>query len=1793
MTRRVVAGAEEAAVGGVRKFVKGVEEIKSANLTVDDLMLLSNPVTAIQVGHDKSLKFLRGMTDISLGTVSTGFVAAFPALIPFSGAIAAVEEPLVGNVREAFGGEGKGDDEAEWARIGLSVVSALALPHGAAMAIATAGSIGGAKAVEHLLDTSEWAKGLEEEDRERILEGAGHVGFFAGLGAVHGVRSAVEGAKSKLASQAGDLQRDVAYGEGLTVEGPPLEDVRAIDRMRSDLEGRPKVEPQSNVRMRLNPETGEWDIVEVPWERGGPAEVAGQKPSTEPSVLVDKSGRPIPSQGEIRPESATPLVDARGEPIPDPTLKAAHAPLKEGERAPFPTEVTGGIETAPPAGSGPRPRATQVRFREADFKKFSDDQLEADLKTIEGTPEYPDGFVGTAEYSGPSHGKGGEITFRSYKIIENKPDGTPQPWSDGDIVVKPGDSFKAKYDALVKRFAVAEAKKAEKPTNGEQAPPAKAEAAPSKQLWEMTKEEYEHHIALPKFDEARLFNQIMATGDLKVSPSEKTGYEKLAEKISKGMDPEVLKALRVEEGEEWRVSPEAKEKLNELLRSAVERQEKEATGAKKAPDSELPSDLLFLGIASGPEARAGKEVAFQIHGFRPTLSGRARMYRRGVEVYADQSSYMLGERTVKVWKDMAAIRRDYDTYTYVPREDLQRRWEERPYWTANITGNSVRAESFFKDQGYENAFAGSPSAVDIRPATKTEIEAIGETWKDEWDAPTEKSHRQHVEEAFRSGKPVPENVLKEYPDLVKPPESAPAKAKPGEPIKFVKTEAGEQGVLLAGGQAKVPEGPKFRTTKGTEGTPLFAKEQKPSTQQDISWEEPISKTKPAPIGIDAVRRYRDLFPTMSGMGKIRPSWVLDAKTGKVKMADEYLVFDESHLDRTRPSADDVRAKGGRIEGDGDLMAQERGFPDFESFRKGYEADYDIFKKLRNDPVLAEEQYGVTSRPPKKPDGDLGLVPFALAIGARAVLNELPLSDDDKRKLKPLLDVLSIVGLGAVALTMRQTQFRNDVLAPLQKRLAAGEIGARKYATEMKARMEAALRSSESSEFSDIERSELLKSVSKPERVEKAAKKVEAIAEKAKKVAPLKPVEVPTIPKAVVPKAERPPAYKDVHGKIIEVFPTGKPNERGILLPEEFAKEASKLNDISMAQAGGLSLMDYLRVTEKVDGKRNGVVRRLVVDPIFKSNLARARELRSTYDEVRELLKTNKIRHKGVSLDPREGFAPPSESSIRIFRSLEGKLDGELTPQEKNVAQYFQRKYDEYLNRLNAVRETINLPPIARRQNYVTHFEELSAIGEMFGSLTDPRIPSELLRGIDFTKPNTPFFPYALQRKGGMFTEDAIGAFERYASKAITSIHFSIPVADARAYVKHLPGNAAKYFDHWLSEGVLGKSTAIDRAVPQWIKNPLKSIALRIGKNLILGNARVFITQLSSFPQTFAEAGVVNGLKGAIAALTPEGYGLAEKYSKILELRELEGLEDIHPSRWRTLEKMSAWHIEAADRFMVRMAWNAGLKKGLGEGMPFEEAVKYADDTAHKTQAAYGRMFKSPMLRNTVIGSTVGQFQQYSNNLMNYLVYDLLSRRGGESRMRVIGKAATLLGMAQAVNVIYDELGFQSPFTPSAYIPLWNAIVRLAIDDEDAALVGEGSGKFGTPAAIQTIRDLTLAPVKGLGRLASGDERAALREFEKTLKAAGRIVFPFGGSQVIKTIEGAFVVRDGVVRDARGKQLYRVEGMDEQLRTLLFGKYGSEAAKEYVEKMNEKYKLFYEKKAERTPPKPPQASKSPY
>lgn len=578
------------------------------------------------------------------------------------------------------------------------------------------------------------------------------------------------------------------------------------------------------------------------------------------------------------------------------------------------------------------------------------------------------------------------------------------------------------------------------------------------------------------------------------------------------------------------------------------------------------------------------------------------------------------------------------------------------------------------------------------------------------------------------------------------------------------------------------------------------------------------------------------------------------------------------------------------------------------------------------------------------------------------------------------------------------------------------------------------------------------------------------------------------------------------------------SSRGIIVNPEDAMVLRKVRDLGKFESTQLGALSPIRAAEKQDQSLFGIVKKIFIEPAQKA-------INGLKQEEQQLRQEFLMRVGGIKSG--------SEENARVFQFAEGKLTrNQVSDKEANLAMWMRTKYDQFIDTINAQRQRLNLPLIPKRKDYITHIQKIIEYEKIFGDIT--KIPDEVLLASDFTKPNTPFFRFMMKRTTDIAEQDAIGAFNAYIEPYLRQKYLTEPIAIARAHIPFLPQNSQTYWNQWVNEALVGKTAQLDRTVfgnNKVITRLLDKVRRMTGKGSILGNVTTTVLQPTTFASTWSKTGKW-AIKSIPETFSKEGQKFAERWSKILRGRKYE--IDIDPTKLRKFERAVGWANETLDRQMVVHSFLSAYQQGIHEyGLAHKFAVRYADLIAGKTQAIYDKMFLPPILRSK-LGGALGQFQTFTYNLYEQVRRDiplLLTTGASDIAFKETLRLAT--GMV-VIDIVYNSMGLPTPYDLRTFIPFSGAV------------------KFGPSPVFKTVT----APLK----IVFGDEETRTTGIRE-LKRAGVSLIP-AGNQLLKTVEGMQAVQKGAVQDKRGNILYNISSLPEMLRTLVFGKYGSKAAKEY-------------------------------
>ena len=603
--------------------------------------------------------------------------------------------------------------------------------------------------------------------------------------------------------------------------------------------------------------------------------------------------------------------------------------------------------------------------------------------------------------------------------------------------------------------------------------------------------------------------------------------------------------------------------------------------------------------------------------------------------------------------------------------------------------------------------------------------------------------------------------------------------------------------------------------------------------------------------------------------------------------------------------------------------------------------------------------------------------------------------------------------------------------------------------------------------------------------------------------------------------------------ISQQLPEGieKITKRGVQITKEFANYARGLKDLGPIEFKPTSLLDPVRAAEKLDQSQAGLLKKTLIEPVVKADDELIKDAQSYTKRVSEFAGGIKSGSPVDQLIRRYGERD-------VYPEAFTKEDAtKITPQIDKAVDGFRNIYDELLVRLNEARLKVGQKEIPKRKDYFTHSEELGTLINIFGDVNN--IPGDMLRAAPFTKPNAPFFKFALPRYFSKSTAGAVEGFERYLQGALPTIHYADPIVNLRGHIPFLPPRASAYFQDFTND-LARKKSQLDRPIPDVVLKLADKFRGLTSKGSILGNLSTAFLQPSSIASTISRAGVVNTIRAIPETFTNTGIELAEKYSKVLRARTYD--PDINPTTLNKVEKVLGWAVQTMDRVVVRNSFLANLKYAVNnKKLPFEEAVKYADELASKTQATNRKIFQPPFLRSKV-GGTLGQLQTFTVNLYNQVRRDIPLMAKEQGKLEAF-KAALYLGIsAVAINKLYEEAGLAEPYNLTTFVPF------------------VGQARYGEPTP-------ALTGVAGVAQVVFGEGEKRKEGIERLKRFATTLV-P-GGRQAVKTLKGIKAIQEGGSRTPTGKLRYPIKGTAEELRALIFGPTQTKAARKFYENKSEK------------------------
>lgn len=498
-----------------------------------------------------------------------------------------------------------------------------------------------------------------------------------------------------------------------------------------------------------------------------------------------------------------------------------------------------------------------------------------------------------------------------------------------------------------------------------------------------------------------------------------------------------------------------------------------------------------------------------------------------------------------------------------------------------------------------------------------------------------------------------------------------------------------------------------------------------------------------------------------------------------------------------------------------------------------------------------------------------------------------------------------------------------------------------------------------------------------------------------------------------------------------------------------------------------------------------------------------------------------------------GIVKGSKESAEIHRKLEA---GEpLTPKEKAVGEYIHRKNDAWIAEANEMRDRLNKPRIPYRQKYYTHIIERNLLSDFFkgdekamGNISEGQL--EAIRKGDYTKGNMPFNRFAQQRLGNKTKYDLIGNYETYLRTILREIYYTPAITHSRKFIEYSlvkQPNAYKAIDRMLNE-MKGKPSELDKDILGIVASsrPIKYMRHKMSESALLGNLNFWAVNTSNFSTSYGELGNYMN-KGLSKFLTDKTWrDFAFKNSSVLRQRTID--PDLDPSKFNQLQEMAGYITNIIEYNNVGSTYVGAYFKGKEQlGYSEAKAMKYADAIARRTQVGYKPYELNAWMRSNK-GKVLSQFQTWSFNAMNHLIYDLglgtipkkvMAKFTGtvSEEPKIRWKAfLTLAATSMLMNALYKSMGLREPYSPTSALP------RVPFVN---------TSRYEEPGVVKTIEDIkTATGFEDLMKAAEGQpvpehkpgtkEKAAVRAGLRFVPG-GTQIGRFIGGQVLPDNQGRF------------------------------------------------------------------------
>jgi len=674
-----------------------------------------------------------------------------------------------------------------------------------------------------------------------------------------------------------------------------------------------------------------------------------------------------------------------------------------------------------------------------------------------------------------------------------------------------------------------------------------------------------------------------------------------------------------------------------------------------------------------------------------------------------------------------------------------------------------------------------------------------------------------------------------------------------------------------------------------------------------------------------------------------------------------------------------------------------------------------------------------------------------------------------------------------------------------------------------------------------------------------------------------------------------------------------PNVRqsGVFVPEEFATYKN-FKDAKAGMWGGTK--DITRYIQEIDGS-------LSIEELAKLPSGAGQATRYVLWRTRDMMKLKlnwlgemqkRLREITVGLPKkqrilafdvleatsRKGSYVATEDFATNPNVLKITKDLEIIRFAQDARKYLETAYS-LQNRMRTQRGQEIIP---YRQYYAPHIVRNMVIWEKVyglmnqeqwvvepGQVANPMLP-------DYIMPNKPFNPRELARKGlipDFWKEKDVGKLlASYANTAASDIFNTSIVANNKAFAQQLESmdfkHAAQGIQDWTAQSFVGvkakgdqfmdATPPIRRAASFWRKALMISV-------FPLNLSWMTVVQTSSAALTVMRTGVVNSFEGMYDWFGNKGIREQIKnnsYSYIIKSmssgkmtrqdinRGISDVVQLEKSKFDTVADATTYFMNLIERHLTGWSISSGLRQGEKAGLKGQALYEFASDQGGKTQSMYNLEDQPGMLRSEMV-KTAAPFQTFLFEMYNTMK-EFCGKTGvpPKTTSARIGWVLRFWAATTAINIMGKavtgrepwEVWSMFPFAEFTLKPAWNALWGRE------HLLASGRG-LPAPSGVAVDLGSSLRTY-----LKSGNSRKLRNWLIKYLPGMLRIP---GGTQMSKTVDGIIAISEGGLKDVSGEMIFPISKTSDQVKAVAFGVWSTLGGQEYIEKLEERQKIFKPKR----------------